>query len=235
MIKAKSHLWFFSCEHASNTIPIEFEHLFTDHKALLNSHRGYDLGSACLTEYLARQFSAPSLLSPVSRLVVDVNRSLYRRTLFSEITKKLPTMEKQRILRIFYYPHQERAKKIVSRLSEKDKTIFHLALHSFTPIFAGAERQVDLGILYNPGRKTERELALRWRRILTELEPKLRIRLNQPYRGKPDGLCARFRKTISDTKYAGFELEVNQKFYSDKDEAGRINKIIYLSLNSLFQ
>jgi hypothetical protein len=42
--------------------------------------------------------------------------------------------------------------------------------------------------------------------------PGLRLRRNQPYRGRSDGLASLLRSRHADTAYAGIELEVNQRF-----------------------
>ncbi len=224
----------FSCEHASKKIPENYKKLFQNHCHLLETHHGYDIGSSVLTKYLSDKLQAPFLLAPWSRLLVDVNRSLYRRTLFSEITKPLLKKEKQSILDNYYYPYQKVAKQIVFERLKLGFEIFHLALHSFTPIYNGIERDVDIGILYNPERQREQEFALQWRKLLKNTRPDLRVKLNSPYRGKPDGLCARFRKEISEDHYFGFELEVNQKLYCNKKETQSINRIILSTLKLIF-
>lgn len=222
-----------SCEHASNEIPDAYGLLFKKYKHLLKTHRGYDIGSAELTDFLATNLQAPVVKAKWSRLLVDVNRSLYRRTLFSEISKILPASEKQRLLELYYFPYQQEIKETVQRVLKRDNSVFHLALHSFTPVYHGEERKVDVGILYNPERTGERRIALRWRRALKQARPDLVVKLNRPYRGKPDGVCARFRKELSDRQYAGFELEVNQKFYRDSKKAETINRLILSTISRL--
>jgi predicted N-formylglutamate amidohydrolase len=38
------------------------------------------------------------------------------------------------------------------------KPVLHLSIHSFTPIWSGVERKVDIGILFDPDNKSEAEL-----------------------------------------------------------------------------
>ncbi len=222
-----------SCEHASNKIPDAYETHFQHYRDLLETHRAYDLGSAGLTRFLSEQLPAPAVLALWSRLLVDVNRSLYRRTLFSEITKPLSKEARQRILTEYYDPHQQAVKKTVFESLRQKGAIFHLALHSFTPVFNGIKRDVDIGILYNPERATERALALQWRKLIQKTRPGLLVKLNRPYRGKPDGICARLRKELPDERYVGFELEINQKFYRDTKEAESLNRLILSTLSRL--
>ena len=50
---------FVSCEHASNRVPSPYIHLFTGQEAVLESHRGYDLGILPLAQTLAAEFDSP--------------------------------------------------------------------------------------------------------------------------------------------------------------------------------
>jgi len=92
--------------------------------------------------------------------------------------------------------------------------VLHIATHSFTPILKDIERNADIGFLYNPERFNEKLISNEWKRCVRELSG-LRVRFNYPYRGKPDGLTAHFRKLYPDDRYLGVELEVNQKFVKE--------------------
>jgi predicted N-formylglutamate amidohydrolase len=91
----------------------------------------------------------------------------------------------------------------------------HLAVHSFTPVWDGVPRPVDIGLLYDPGRASERALAQALERALRARLPALRVRRNQPYRGVSDGLPTALRRTRSPAAYAGLELEVSQALVAD--------------------
>ena len=73
----------FTAEHASNTLPHTLEHALTreDH-ALLDTHRGFDIGiRPLMTQLLGHitmheQGNAAGLYANVSRLLVDLNRPL---------------------------------------------------------------------------------------------------------------------------------------------------------------
>ena len=65
-----------TCEHGGNRIPAPYRDLFHAHDALLDSHLGYDLGALNLARALAKAFAAPLVASTVSRLLVDLNRSI---------------------------------------------------------------------------------------------------------------------------------------------------------------
>jgi predicted N-formylglutamate amidohydrolase len=80
-----------TCEHGGNRIPVPYRNLFHAHQALLDSHRGYDPGALIMARALATAFAAPLVASTVSRLLVDLNRSVGHPRLHSEATRKAPS------------------------------------------------------------------------------------------------------------------------------------------------
>jgi predicted N-formylglutamate amidohydrolase len=85
-------------------------------------------------------------------------------------------------------------------------------VHTFTPLLRGHRRDVDIGLLFDPARAFERRVASAWGRQLQLALPRLRIRRNKPYKGTDDGLTTHLRARLPDRRYAGIELEVNQRF-----------------------
>src|SRR5689334_17093692 len=65
-----------TCEHGGNRIPPKYRALFRNARALLDSHRGYDAGALAMARDLAAALQAPLISSTVSRLLVDLNRSV---------------------------------------------------------------------------------------------------------------------------------------------------------------
>jgi predicted N-formylglutamate amidohydrolase len=68
---------------------------------------------------------------------------------------------------------------------------------------------MDLGILYDPSCRCERELAHALQQRL-QAQTSMRIRCNAPYKGISDGFVTALRKRFSPQSYVGLELEVNQ-------------------------
>lgn len=203
-----------TCEHAGNEIPEKYKDLFFGYEDILSTHRGYDLGVLSLAEYFARNLKVKLYKTKTTRLLVDTNRSLWRRTLFSEITRHLSKQQKETILTEYYYPHRKTITEQIKAEIQKGQKVLHIAFHSFTPFLNSKERTAELGFLYNPERKNEKEISRSWKKEMKKLLPDWRLHFNYPYRGKPDGLTAHFRKMFPDEKYLGVELEVNQKFVS---------------------
>ena len=76
-----------TCEHGGNRIPAPYRRLFRGQRALLDSHRGYDPGSLVMAKALASAFGAPLVASTVSRLLIDLNRSIGHPQLFSAMIR----------------------------------------------------------------------------------------------------------------------------------------------------
>jgi predicted N-formylglutamate amidohydrolase len=203
-----------TAEHGGNLVPDDYQHLFNDHSQLLQTHRGYDVGSWQLAEELfkANLENVKMFGTKVTRLLVDVNRSLWRRTLFSVVTKKLDKKEKNKILENYYHAYRQPIYNFVQQEISKGFNLIHLAVHSFTPVLNGMERNADIGLLYNPQRKSECTFSKEWKNSLKKVYPRWNIRFNYPYRGKPDGLTAHLRKLYPDNRYLGIEFEMNQKY-----------------------
>jgi predicted N-formylglutamate amidohydrolase len=68
-----------TCEHGGNSVPPRWRPLFRGHRALLDSHRGWDPGALPIARALAREMNAPLIYSTISRLLVELNRSPHHR------------------------------------------------------------------------------------------------------------------------------------------------------------
>jgi predicted N-formylglutamate amidohydrolase len=95
-----------SCEHGGNAVPAPWKGLFAGHEALVASHRGWDLGALPLARQLARAFAAPLFVATTTRLLVDLNRSIGHRRLFSELTRGLTRARRRAIVTSHYRPHR---------------------------------------------------------------------------------------------------------------------------------
>lgn len=200
-----------TCEHGGNRLPPACVPLFTDAPAVLQGHRGWDKGAAELAQQLGDAFGVKPYVQTMSRLVIDSNRSLTNRALFSQYTRALPAAERERLLARHYHPHRARIEAAVAARIAAGP-VLHVAVHSFTPVLAGVVRDADIGLLYDPKRKAERDVVESWKRALARALPGLRVRLNYPYKGISDGLPTALRKKFG-ARYAGIELELNQKHH----------------------
>lgn len=200
-----------TCEHGGNHIPALYRALFGDLQAALASHRGFDAGALEMAETLAAAFGAPLVSSTVSRLLVDLNRSVGNPRLHAGPVRALEAGQKAEILARFYRPYRVRAEQVIRTAIAEHGAVLHLSSHSFTPELDGRWRTADIGLLYDPRRPGEADLCGRWKAALDAKLPSLSVRRNYPYAGKGDGLTALLRQRLSPESYVGVELEVNQR------------------------
>jgi predicted N-formylglutamate amidohydrolase len=160
---------------------------------------------------LAKAFRAPLVASTISRLVVDLNRSIGHPRLFSAMTRGAPAKLRAEIVEQHYRPYRLQVERLVRQSVSRGRRVIHISSHSFTPSLDGKVRRADVGLLYHPGRHGEAELCARWKASLAVLAPELRVRRNFPYAGKGDGLTAHLRLHMPPAAYVGIELEVNQR------------------------
>jgi len=210
--------WLVTCEHAGNRVPEEYAYLFTEFREVLNSHLGWDPGAAELANKIAEKLRAQAYHYPITRLLIEPNRSLQNPVLFSEVSRGLSFSEKQHLIRYYYEPYRQNLKQLIKNAAKKNILTIHLSIHTFTPIWKDVVRQVDIGILYDPQRVAEKEFCRKWHLNLLKLIPSFIIRRNQPYKGSADGIATSLRKYFEEKHYLGIELEVNQKFATGKRE-----------------
>lgn len=204
-----------SCEHAGNEVPPGYAYLFKNAGEALNSHRGFDAGAYELFRVMKRIGVDYAQYNIVTRLLIDMNRSLWRKTLFSEFSGVLSATEKQKVIDQYYWPFRNGFKSKVDDLLHGSSRIIHVSVHAFTPVWKGEVRDADVGLLYNPSFGEEKALACLWRNIIKESMPGFKVRMNYPYLGKTDGHVAALRNQLGPLRYAGIELEMNQKYAGD--------------------
>jgi len=222
-----------TCEHATNMVPRAYAAHFPRDSRVLRSHRGYDVGALPVARHLARTLRAPLFVGKVSRLVVDLNRSLRHRHLHSEFLSVLDREAREAIVGRYHTPHWQGIERHVAARLRRGVWVVHVAVHSFTPALRGEVRNADLGLLYDPSRRREANLSRSWKAILSEMAPELRVRFNYPYRGGADGLTTYLRRCFPAGSYVGMEVEINQRRLQARPDRAAMGGIIARSLRRL--
>jgi len=199
-----------TCEHGGNRVPARYRHLFGGRQGLLETHRAYDVGGLVMAKEIAASFDAPLISASVTRLLVDLNRSVGHRDLHSDATRKASPDELRQILTEHYRPYRAQVEDFVGKAVGRDRRVVHVSSHSFTPRLHDEVRTADIGLLYDPTRPGEVEACARWKDALRHIAPALRVRRNYPYVGKNDGLTSHLRRRYPPSAYVGIELEINQ-------------------------
>lgn len=223
-----------SCEHAGNRVPRELKACFPPaSKAVLATHRGWDIGALPVARVLAKRFDAPLFFTEISRLVIDANRSPGHANLYSEYTKHLPVAERERIRLTYHESYRRPVVDSITSLVKKGHKVFHLSVHSFTPALNGDVRRAGIGLLYDPRRALEKRFAARWLESLEERGDFLPVRRNYPYFGVSDCFVTSLRKILPPARYMGFELEMNQKHLVRPSERNRMAEVVAASLTDI--
>ncbi|WP_370089725.1 N-formylglutamate amidohydrolase [Ekhidna sp.] len=207
-----------TCEHAGNEIPRPYQHLFKD-KNVLHSHRGIDEGALSFAEQLSDHLRVKLFETRISRLLVECNRSLFNPNLFSEFTSSLKPAVKESILKQYYYPYRNMVEKYIEE-KVSTKPVLHISMHTFTPVWEGQERKVDIGLLFDENRSSERALCNLWIEKLSQMLEGYDIVKNEPYKGSDDGFTTYLRTKFIPSQYMGIEIEINQKWaWSEQGDA----------------
>ncbi len=201
-----------SCEHAGNRVPARYSRLFSDHLAKLSTHQGFDIGAKELANAFARRCSVQAILFEQTRLLLDVNRSVSSRSLFSSISSKLPAKERLLLLQTLYHRYRNIVQEQIEAIRKDLRWVVHLSVHTFASTLHGQVRNADVGLLYDPSRKMEKYICHRWMETLRRRSVNITIRCNYPYKGVSDGIVSSLRRSYSEKEYVGIELEVNQKY-----------------------
>ena len=205
-----------SCEHAGNNVPAEYATLFLGAGDALASHRGWDPGAYETAQLLAEALGAQLLACHATRLLVDTNRSLDNPTLFSEFVSSLTPERRQRVIDEHYTPHRSEVESHVASIAASGALVVHIGVHSFVDVLHGAQREVDLGVLFDPHRASAASLCGAWITALTARLPEWSVRANEPYHGCDDGLTTHLRKMHDADRYIGVEIELNQSLIAKK-------------------
>lgn len=197
---------FLTCEHASERLPDGYAWPAGDER-LVGTHWAFDLGAAEIVRELAEALRAPAVLSRFSRLLVDPNRPEGADTLFRaqaegapvELNRNLDDEERTRRLDRLHRPYHDA---IHQRLPGHRAAVL-FSIHTFTPVYEGNVRQVEVGVLFD----TQEELAARVARAIHAAG--FVTRLNEPYSGR-EGLIYAAEHHAQAHGRKALELEVRQ-------------------------
>jgi len=152
---ARSDL-FLTADHAGRTIPRNLRQLGLPDSEL-DRHIAWDIGIAGVTERLSAALDATAVLQTYSRLVIDCNRDPSVPSSIPEIseTTDIPgnrglsaAARAVRRSEIFEPYHARIGALLDARQAAAQRTVY-VAMHSFTPVFKGESRAMQVGVLYN--------------------------------------------------------------------------------------
>ncbi len=144
------------CDHASNWLPPELGTLGLDEADMLR-HIAWDPGALPVATHLARRLDATLVAAGVSRLAIDCNRPLDAPDLIPALseTTTIPGNEaltgEDRAARIAlsWQPFHDTIERLVKERLAAGRDTWIVSIHSFTPVYKGASRPWEIGILHD--------------------------------------------------------------------------------------
>jgi predicted N-formylglutamate amidohydrolase len=144
-----------TADHAGKIIPRSLGTLGVA-SADLERHIAWDIGIAGVTENLSRALDATAVLQTYSRLVIDCNRdpswpsAMPAISEFTEIPGNANLADADRFARInqIFLPYHHRIAALLDARAASGRRTVLVAMHSFTPVFRGEPRMIEVGVLY---------------------------------------------------------------------------------------
>ncbi|SFJ82661.1 N-formylglutamate amidohydrolase [Jannaschia pohangensis] len=197
------------CEHASAHIPAALNDLGATPEAL-RSHVAWDPGAMAVAEHLSQALDAVLVSATVSRLVYDCNRpptapdAMPARSEAYELPGNRDLSDAARQARVarYYTPFRDRLAAEVARRSEA----IVITVHSFTPVFHGVVRDVEIGILHD----SDSRLA----DAMLQVAGGHDVRRNVPY-GPEDGVTHTLREHAIRHGHLNVMIEVRNDLIAD--------------------
>jgi len=180
----------FVCEHASRRLPERLGTLGLSEEAL-ESHIAWDPGALAVCRFLAKRLDATLVHQRFSRLVYDCNRppeSDAATPVVSEVyevpgNRTMSAAERRARVDEIYLPFKEAVSQLISDRRASGRRPVLVTMHSFTPVYFGEPRSVEIGILHD----ADSRLADRMLAAAAVGDVGYDIRRNEPY-GPADGV-----------------------------------------------
>jgi len=180
------------CEHASCFIPPELNSLGLDAE-VQKSHVAWDPGAMAVAEGISDRLDAVLVASRISRLVYDCNRppdaegAIPERSEIFDIpgNQNLGKAERDTRIALVYEPFRA---SLAAAISAANCPGIIVTVHSFTPVYDGNARDVQLGILHDTDSRLADAMLMN-----THWHTALDVRRNEPY-GPEDGVTHTLRE-----------------------------------------
>jgi predicted N-formylglutamate amidohydrolase len=214
----------FACEHASRRLPAALGDLGLA-AADRDSHIAWDPGARAVALRLGEVFDAPVLAQRYSRLVIDCNRppgapgSIVTESEARPVPGNAALSEHDQRLRAetVYAPfHAALEALIARRLAQRPQPIL-ISVHSFTPVYRGVARDVELGILHDDADPRLADRLLARAAAITDL----RVERNAPY-GPRDGVMHTLQRHGVANGLLNAMFEIRNDLLHDEGSAARV-------------
>ena len=144
------------CEHASRHVPENLGDMGLDAEALV-SHIAWDPGALAVSQLLSSALDATLIHQRFTRLAYDCNRPPEAADAIPEISEIYqipanrgldPTARAERA-KALYEPFHAAIDDLLSARRDAGRMPVIVTIHSFTPVYRGVRRDVEIGILHD--------------------------------------------------------------------------------------
>lgn len=175
--------FFLTCDHYGRLVPRALGDLGVS-ESEWQRHIAWDIGIAGVVQRLAKSLDAHLIAQRYSRLVIDCNRPPGVPSSIPVISEATPIPGNEGLSQAdtearrvgIFQPYHNRITHILDQRARETRPTILLAMHSFTPVYAGVARPWHIGTLYN----RDKRLATILQHLL-HAEGDLVVGDNQPY------------------------------------------------------
>lgn len=182
------------CEHASSVLPDSAGDLGLSPEALV-SHIAWDPGALAIARRLSQKLDGVLVHQRFSRLIYDCNRPPESPAAMPEKSEiydipgnhALGPAERYARTAALYIPFHDRVSTEIARLEREGQRPVVVTVHTFTPVYFGKTREVEIGILHDTDSRLADAML-----DAAEANGRYRIERNSPY-GPEDGVTHTLR------------------------------------------
>lgn len=206
------------CEHASSFIPGNLENLGLKPEDR-QSHAAWDPGALAVAKRLSDRLNAKLVASAISRLVYDCNRPPEAADAMPERSERiavpgnagLDVAARKERAATYYEPFRQA---VASAMNATVSPIL-ITVHSFTPIYDGEPRSVEIGILHDDDTRLANAM------LDAATASSLDARRNEPY-GPQDGVTHTLKEHAIKAGHPNVMIEIRNDLITDKAQQNYI-------------
>ncbi len=177
------------CEHASRRLPENMGSLGLSADAL-ESHIAWDPGALAVSQLLIKSLDAALIYQRFSRLVYDCNRPPEAEAAMPPVSEvfeipgnaNISVAERLARTEALYTPFRDGLSDFIVTRKANDRPPVLVTMHTFTPVYHGKRREVEVGILHD-----EDDALANAMLATAEKSARYVVRRNEPY-GPADGV-----------------------------------------------
>lgn len=215
------------CEHASSFMPPEFHDLGLDAEARV-SHIAWDPGALGIARDMATTLDAALVAQRVSRLLYDCNRPPESPAAVPEVSEKyavpgnvgLTDVERRARAERFYSPFRDSLAGFIEARVNAGRPPVIVTVHTFTPVYLGIEREVEIGILHDADDRLAKAVLAAAAKASGHL-----VRANDPY-GPADGVTHTLVVQAAQRNLLNVMIEVRNDLVAEEAEQRRFAALL---------